>query len=137
MNTYLDASVLVSALIQDDHTERAKRLTGAGMDLALSRWTLAEASSAFALNLRIGRLNASQHAEAERKLDGMIEGNLIEQVLSTDFDAARKLVRRQANLRAPDALHLAIVQRTRLTLATFDRRLADAARQAGVAVADI
>jgi predicted nucleic acid-binding protein len=38
-------------------------------------------------------------------------------------------------LRAPDALHLAIARRLDTTLVTLDRRLADAARDLGIAFA--
>jgi predicted nucleic acid-binding protein len=40
-------------------------------------------------------------------------------------------------LRAPDALHLAITRRLDATLVTLDRRLAAAANQLGVAVAEL
>lgn len=54
---------------------------------------------------------------------------------SSDLEAATKLLSAfRLNLRAPDALHLAMAQRLNATLATFDAKLAVAGRAAGVAV---
>ena len=54
----------------------------------------------------------------------------------SDFALAERLVRDHATkLAAGDALHLASVEALGATLATFDARLADAARARGVAVA--
>jgi predicted nucleic acid-binding protein len=54
----------------------------------------------------------------------------------SDARLAYVYVRRfDLRLRAPDALHLAIAGRLDATLVTLDRRLADAAREFGIAVA--
>ena len=38
-------------------------------------------------------------------------------------------------LRTPDAIHIAIAQRIRATLVTFDQRMSESARALGMAVA--
>lgn len=54
---------------------------------------------------------------------------------ATDIRLAESFIRRMTlNLRMPDAIHLATALRHGLTLATFDRRLADAARALDLAV---
>jgi len=55
-----------------------------------------------------------------------------------DFALAEQIVRDFASkLAAPDALHLATAIHAGAALATFDVRLADAARARGVALADV
>jgi uncharacterized protein len=46
--------------------------------------------------------------------------------------AARFLRRLDLNLRTPDALNIAVAQRLGIAIATFDQRMAVAARQLGV-----
>lgn len=54
---------------------------------------------------------------------------------TTDVAEADTLLRRlDLGLRAPDMLHVVIARRLGATLATFDRRMADAARTLGLAV---
>ena len=55
-----------------------------------------------------------------------------------DLDSADRLVRDFATkLSAPDALHLASAKNAGAAIATFDTRLADAARAQGVEVAEL
>jgi len=55
-------------------------------------------------------------------------------IRSTDVTAAAGFLRRlDLNLRAPDALNIAIAQRLGTPLATFDERMAFASRLVGVA----
>jgi uncharacterized protein len=49
--------------------------------------------------------------------------------------AARFLRRLDLNLRAPDALNIAVAQRLGIAIATFDQRMAVAARRLGVPTA--
>jgi len=54
---------------------------------------------------------------------------------SADVFAAGGFIRRlDLNLRTPDAIHIAVCQRSDSVLATFDRRLAAAAENLGLAV---
>ena len=48
---------------------------------------------------------------------------------------SRILRRLDLNLRAPDAIHIAVADRIDATLVTFDRQMADNARALGTAVA--
>lgn len=59
-------------------------------------------------------------------------------VSAADFSlAADYCARRDLTLRGADALHLAIVQRERLMLATLDRGMAQVARQIGLPLQDL
>lgn len=56
---------------------------------------------------------------------------------SVDVMAAEGFIRRlDLNLRAPDAIHIAMTMRLGAALATFDDRMAEAARALGCAVAE-
>jgi uncharacterized protein len=62
----------------------------------------------------------------------------IEPVDPGDIRVAAAIIRRlDLNVRAPDAINLAIAQRLGASVATFDRRLADNARALGIAVAAV
>ena len=57
---------------------------------------------------------------------------------ASDFLLAERLVRDfSTKLAAADALHLASAKNAGATLATFDARLAEAARGQGIALADL
>jgi predicted nucleic acid-binding protein len=60
------------------------------------------------------------------------------QIGGGDIAFAESLIRRlDLMLRTPDALNIAIAIRVGATLATFDVRMAEAARKLGAAVADV
>ena len=55
---------------------------------------------------------------------------------SDDIARAETMLRRlDLNLRAPDAIHIVIAQRSEAMLVTFDLKMADSARFLGVTVA--
>ena len=66
MSTYVDASVIVAALTNEDRTADAIRwLSGqpAG-ELLISDWTITEVSSALSLKLRTGAVTGAERAAA-------------------------------------------------------------------------
>ena len=104
----------------------------------LSYWTVAEFSSAAAMQERIGRIATDRRLLAEQHFDAWLTTIEHWPVLRTDFELARDFIRRgRAKLRTPDALHLAIARRLDAEIATLDGGLADAARDVGVLVAAI
>ena len=139
MTVYLDASVLVSLLVDDANTTAARRLNERAPLIALSEWTLVECSSALARLTRMKRLTDPERAEIEDALDQWSSRvSRVVAVAPQDFGASRRFVRQSgAGLRGSDALHLAIVARERMELATFDQILARAAEEAGVIIHQI
>lgn len=136
VNAYLDASVLYSILIADAHSDRVRDWLVGEPVLTFSLWTLTETSSALSHAQRTGRITAGERRRAEVEMDRLFDPGRPDAVIGPDdFLQARRLLERHDVLRAPDALHLAIVEREAWALATLDRRLAEAAVTQGVALA--
>lgn len=138
MTVLLDASVLVPLFVRDALTPRAFTLVGrAAQPLLVSDWAALETISAFSLKARTGAISIS---EAEVARDNLHQwrrdfGVAISLEPSDVQNAIALLGAFQLNLRAPDALHLAMAQRVMAPLATFDAKLAAAGRSVGIAVA--
>jgi predicted nucleic acid-binding protein len=112
VTVYLDGSVLVALFTNDPFTARAKAyLTANSPIMLVSDFAAAEFASAVSRRVR---------AEAS----------------TADIAAATSVLRRlDLNLRTPDAINIAIADRLGATVATFDERMATAARALGVQVA--
>ncbi len=136
MTVYLDASVLVSLLVDDAKTAAARRLNERGPLIALSDWTMVECSSALARLTRMNQLTTRERDEIEDALDQWASRvSRVIAVIPQDFDASRRFVRQsRSGLRASDALHLAIAAREGLEMATFDLVLARATEEVGVVI---
>ncbi|MHB8528350.1 MAG: type II toxin-antitoxin system VapC family toxin [Caulobacteraceae bacterium] len=127
---YLDTSLLVSFLTNENHSETvrawmARRETG---ELAVSAWVVVEFTSALSMKLRMGRIDADRRAQAMALFRRMVSDTFaILAVSELDFRSAANLVERQdLGVRSGDALHLAIARANGATLCTLDRRLAAA-----------
>lgn len=138
MRAYLDTSVLVSLLWEDVHTSRAKVFVAAVRPSLLVS-DLAEAEFA-AVAARLVRMAAMTQDEA-LALFGLFdawtarEGQRVA-AMPADMALATAWIRRlDLNLRAADAIHIALADRLEATLVTFDDAMAAAARTLGVAVA--
>ncbi len=104
-----------------------------GHEIVVSQWVAAEFSSALSLQSRQGRIAAEDATQAERNFDGLLQEEFrLEPVVGSDLVRARRLVIRDGVLKAPDALHLAVVERLGCVLATFDETLDRAARKFGI-----
>ncbi|WP_395945279.1 type II toxin-antitoxin system VapC family toxin [Brevundimonas sp.] len=137
MIAYPDTSVLVAALTVDDQTERAMRWLRSGPILLTSTWTLAEFSSALALQQRQKRIDAKGASAAEDMLDFIMRAESPKPVLPDDMVEARRVVRELGFLRAPDALHLVICRRLGTAMASLDTKLNEGALAVGVALVDL
>jgi uncharacterized protein len=121
---YLDTSILVAALTNEDLTERTLAwLRGVvGEPLAVSDWTRVELASAMAQKMRMRQLDENSRVAALSRFARMCEGSLtVFGVAASDFTAAARLTDNVASgLRAGDALHLAICLRNNATLCSND-----------------
>ena len=137
---YFDTSAIVPAFVREPTTERVQALIGAqgGENLAISAWTLTEFSSALALKLRTGAIAAETFASVLAEWTTFTASVGFLEVDDRAFrDAAALCQRHDLGLRAGDALHLAIAAAHGCTLVTLDARLAKAAPELGVPVAEV
>jgi uncharacterized protein len=133
---YIDTSILVAALTRETETLRMQTWLGAQEpdDLQISEWVVTEFSAALSIKLRTGQLAAHHRAEALAAFTRLAaESFEILPILGSQFrTAARFADQSSLGLRAGDALHLAIAADHGATIATLDRRLAEAASALGV-----
>ncbi len=137
MNLYLDASVLVALLTTDALSTRADALLRALRPITLvSDFATAEFASALARRVRTGELATSLAHAAFANLDiWCARSAQTVETDATDVRAATFLLRRlDLPLRTADAINIAIAQRAGARLATFDAKMATAARALGVDV---
>ena len=131
MNVYLDTSVVVSLIVEDDHTAKIDSwYREATPSPVISSFVKLEFAATISRYLRINRLSQSAATRFLDFFDGWAseETHCID-VAADDMKRADLMVRNFATkLAAPDAIHLAIAGRTGLPVVTFDHRLAAAAR---------
>jgi uncharacterized protein len=137
LRKYLDTSMLLPTLIAEPTTEAVYDFLGAdGQELLVSDFAAAEVASTLSRFVRMALLT---HADASARL---ADFDAWRAAMSSPVDMAASDARLayiyarrfDLALRAPDALHLAIVRRLDVALVTLDRRLAAAARELGEAV---
>lgn len=133
---YLDTSILVSALTNEVNTSTVLSWLSrqhAG-ELVISDWVVTEFSSALAIKLRTGQLGQEHRAAALAAFTRMVAESLeILPISQAEFRAAARFADQSPlNLRAGDALHLAICAAHGAVLSTLDRRMGEAAAQVGV-----
>ena len=134
---YLDASVVVSLFISDIHTVAADRLiANLCEDAIVSELCALEFAASVSRGLRTGQLSEDGARQALADFDEWRTVSTIAAFPSaTDFGLASNLVRDFATkLAAADALHLAAAINAGAKLATFDKRLAEAAKMRGADV---
>jgi uncharacterized protein len=137
LNLYLDASVLIPAVIEEPSSTAVRELFRSRPDdLSVGDFAAAEVASALSRLVRMGRLVAAEAAGRLADFNVWRAGETdTAQMDAHDCRLANTYVRRfDLKLRAPDALHAAICRRLELQLATLDRRLAAAARALGINV---
>ena len=138
---YVDTSVIVSALTREADTALSQTwLTSQETsELTISDWTVTEFASALSMKLRTGALNADHRADALSAFTRLCAESLRTlPVTREDLRAAARFAdQSELNLRAGDALHLAICANHGASLCTLDRRLAEAAPRVGVPVREL
>lgn len=141
MLVYFDASVVVSLVIQDAHSDRADalsaRLAAQAVPRTASDWTLTESASVVAARVRNRQLTLESAKARFAHVRRAIVSGEPAALTDTDHDFAWDLLSRMdQSLRTPDALHLAVARRLGAALATFDETMADAARTLDIQVMD-
>lgn len=140
MNVYLDTSVVVAAITTEQRTPAVHAwLQQLTIKPVISDWVMAETPSALSMKVRSRVLTLAQRDAACAEFERLCAVSLrIVPVHRENFlQAGRYAARTELNLRAGDALHLALAASEGLTIATLDRRMAAAAVTLGFAVAAI
>jgi len=136
---YLDTSVVIALLKPEALSDRADGfISEHPTGVILSDFAAAEFASAVARWVRSREINMSEGHIALESFDSWVARSAQRvEIGPADVAAASALLRRlDLPLRKPDAIHIAIAQRLRATLVTFDRQMAASARAIGAAVAE-
>ena len=140
MSVYADASLLVALFTPDLFNARAQTYVETHRPaLVISDFAAAEFASAVARRVRTRELNQDQASAAFSAFDTWsgIRGQRAE-TKSADVANAEALLRcLDLSLRTSDALNIAIAQRIKASLATFDIRMAQSAEVLGLEIAPV
>jgi uncharacterized protein len=141
LTVYLDTSVLTGFFIETDaFSGRAKAFFSGMAELPIvSDFVAAEFASVVARMARMHHFTRDEARETFVLFDDWRDRSAQEiELTPADVSTAATVIRRlDLNLRAPDAINLAIAIRLGASIATFDRRMAENARTLGLAVAAI
>jgi len=138
VSVYLDASVLVPLFTYDPFSSRAENvLRSLASILVVSDFAAAEFASVIARQVRIRDMTRHNARIAFSAFDSWAARTAQRvEIEPLDVQAAEAFVRRlDLNLRAPDAINIAIAQRIGAALFTFDKRMMQNARALGTPVA--
>jgi predicted nucleic acid-binding protein len=128
---YFDSSVLVCLLSSEARTEALQTWFSEqdANELHVSDWNISEFYSAMAFKKRTQQMTAEQRFGAEKVFETYLKRYFKTlPVPSACFRRAAEIVSREdLNLRAPDALHLAIVDASGMTICTLDKKMYEAA----------
>jgi predicted nucleic acid-binding protein len=128
--------LLLSTFVADAHTVRAHAWLRAAPDsLMVADLARLEFADVLSRAVRSGRFTKADYDRLLRRFDAFCARQAAYSHEADDFLDAERFVRDlSTKLSAPDALHLASARKAGAALATFDRRLAEAAKAAAVAV---
>jgi len=134
---YLDTSALLKQYIGEDGTEQVKRLVLQAVGIGSATVTHAEVASAMSRSVRNGNISPE---EGQKAWEEFLRDwpSVAKQKISMQLVERAASLAWEYRLRGYDALHLGAAQAWQaalsmpVTLATFDRELWQAARQAGL-----
>jgi predicted nucleic acid-binding protein len=132
-----DTSAVVKLILDEEGSAEAVALWASGARRIGSALALPEATGALAAASRDRRLRPASRRHAVRRLRSLWAATTVVHVDRTLAEQAAVLAERRA-LSGADAVHLAaalVVSTPELVFATWDRRLAEAARAEGLVVA--
>lgn len=136
---YLDTSLLVAALTNEEMTDKAQRWLAAqpAGSIAISDWVVTEFSAALSVKLREKRLDREARADILAAFTRLTEESLeVWAVMRTDYRTAARFADQYATgLRAGDALHLAIAAGHGASICTLDRTMTAGAKALGIGAA--
>ncbi len=137
MSAYFDTSVLLPRLIEEPASAAIRHYLAAHhQERLISDFAAAEVASAFSRLLRMGLLPSTDASARLAEFDAWraATSSLVD-LGASEARLAYIYVRSfDLQLRAPDALHIAIARRLDATLVTLDQRMARAAEDLGIAV---
>ena len=110
MITYIDTSVLIKLIIDEDGSDEAEAIWDSADALVSAATLVVEARAALAAAWRAGRLTRRQFDGAKAELAGLIEELALVEVDGELIEEAAELAEQDA-LRGYDALHLAAALR--------------------------
>lgn len=133
---YLDTSILGAVFFREPGAPElvAKLEKQAKQGLTISAWTLTEMSSVGGIKQRIGAIDAATRQQALAKFQRFASKHLgMAEIEPVDFRTAAVFIETPINVRAGDALHLAVARRLGAQIASLDKRMCDAAKALGLA----
>ena len=138
MSTYFDTSLLVGLFVDfDAFAKSAKEIYVDAEDpLVVSDFAAAEFSSVIARLVRMDLVSEDDARAIFSRFDAWrTRSAQAAHVSDIDVQTANAIIRRlDLNVRAPDAINLAMAQRLGASIATFDRRMSDNAQALGLAI---
>jgi hypothetical protein len=137
LSRYLDTNTLIGLLTADPLTAQVNALLRQSTEaMVISDLAAAEFTAVIGRKMRTGVITRQYAVDALTALDQLSMRMHRVELEAGDIPRADIFLRRlDLPLQAPDAIHIAVAQRLGATLVTFDRRMAQAARTLGVAVA--
>lgn len=85
--------------IEDDHAPRVRHWARSAQNIALSAWTLTEATSALSMQVRMKHITDAERGALEDRLDTWARRSRIVAFELACLDDARRLLRRHSRLR--------------------------------------
>ena len=138
MTVYLDTSVLVGLFVaHDGFAARAQALAETpGFTPIVSDFVSTEFASVIARLTRMSSLHPDGAREIFAEFDAWAAARAdLAEVAAIDVQTAEGFIRRlDLNIRAPDAINLAIASRLGAPIATFDQGMAACATTLGIAL---
>lgn len=132
---YLDTAVVLTLFLQEPSTSKVEAwLQKQKPDYAFSDWGLTEVASALGIRRRRGDFTAKQAAHAWQSISAFVHQHCQLLTLGPQHQTAAQqwFSRSDLNLRAGDALHLAIAQAHNQPLVSYDRQLLESMDTLGI-----